>query len=225
MTSPPQDPLVSVDSDLEMLLDEARCDLERPHRMFEENDIQRVLLMLGTSRNCAAYQSYRDEARSLAAAVSAWSAKQQSQEKIWVCSGGKGGLMSAVSEGVATEGEHALGFGFANSGHPTNHNQHEQFTHLFSELGLRDFWLYHRAVAIVAFPGGLGTLAELFDALLHMQLGMRSKVPVFLYGSKFWRAALNTASLLEHGVASKEDLEAIRFCDTVEDVLKEFLEE
>lgn len=193
-------------------------DVEEPSRIFEGNNIQRVALFLGTSRNNAVLDEHRKAANSLAAQIAAWSASQPPERKLWVCSGGKDGIMGAVSEGVARNGEKSLGFGFSLPGRPANNCQHEDFTHLFSDVGLRDFWLFYKAEVIIAFPGGLGTLAELFDALLYMQIGLRKKVPIFLYGSKFWNSVMNTAMLVEHGLVSDNDLEQLRLCDNIDEI-------
>lgn len=201
------------------LVDSARRDVEIPHGIFSAHNIQRVVLFLGTSRDCLAYREHQESAKKLAARVAAWSSKQPAQRKLWVCSGGKEGIMGAASEGAVSEGGHALGFGYSLPGRPPNHYQDEKFTHQFSALGLRDYWLFSRAEAIVVFPGGLGTLMELFDALLHMQIGVRKKVPVFLFGSAFWRKVIDTDALLEQGVVSQHELEQIRYSDDIEDVV------
>jgi len=64
---------------------------------------------------------------------------------------------------------------------------------------------------------------ELFDALLHMQIGLRKHVPVYLFGSAFWRKAFDTEMLLEQGVVSRRDLSQLRYCDDAEELLKSVL--
>jgi predicted Rossmann-fold nucleotide-binding protein len=214
---------VGGEENLSRLIDVARRDLEVPHGIFMRNDIHRVVLFLGTSRDCPAFHAYRKPARDLAARIASWSSDQAPARKLWVCSGGKEGIMGEISEGVVSRGGQALGFGYALSGRPPNHHQHEKYTHLFSELGLRGYWLFSRAEAIVAFPGGLGTLMELFDALLHMQVGLRKQVPVFLFGSDFRRKAFDAEALLEQGVVSRHELAQLRYCDDAGEVLESVL--
>lgn len=205
------------------LLDAARHDIEVPHEIFTRNEIHRVVLILGTSRDCPVFRQHREAARELAARVASWSADQSQERKLWVCSGGKEGIMGAASEGAVSRGAQALGFGYTLPGRPPNHNQHEEYTHQFSALGLRDYWLFSRAEAIVAFPGGLGTLMELFDALLHMQIGLRERVPVFLYDSAFWRKVIDLDTLVEQGVVSKLEIEQVRFSDDLDEVTSTIL--
>lgn len=205
------------------LLEDAHRDIEVPHTIFKRNEIHRVVLILGTSRDCSAFREHRESARELAARVSSWSSAQPPERKLWICSGGKEGIMGAASEGADSQGGHALGFGFSLLGRPPNHHQHEQFTHQFSALGLRDYWLFSRAEAIVVFPGGLGTLMELFDALLHMQIGLREKVPVFLFDSAFWRKVIDLDTLVEQGVVSKVEIEQLRFSDDLDEAVNTIL--
>lgn len=208
---------------LDSLVDAARRDVEVPHGIFSLHEIHRVALFLGTSRDCPAFREHRESARELAARVASWSSEQPPERKLWICSGGKEGIMGAASEGAVSQGGHALGFGFSLPGRPPNHHQHEQFTHQFSALGLRDYWLFSRAEAIVVFPGGLGTLMELFDALLHMQIGVRKQVPVFLFGSTFWRKVIDTDALLEQGVVSQHELAQLIYSDDLEEVVRTLL--
>lgn len=209
---------------LDKLVNAARRDVEIPHEIFSLNEIHRVALFLGTSRDCQAFHEHRESARELAARIVSWSSEQPPERKLWVCSGGKEGIMGAASEGAVSQGGHALGLGFSLPGHPPNHHQQKQFTHQFSALGLRDYWLFSRAEAIVVFPGGLGTLMELFDALLHMQIGVRKQVPVFLFGSDFWRKVINIEALLEQGVVSQHELAQLRYCDDIEEPLRQLTE-
>lgn len=215
----------TVSYDPRRLLNAATHDIEKPAEIFERHQIRRVALVLGSSRETPLVQRYRDDAYQLAERIAAWSAVQVEERKLWLCSGGKGGIMSAVSEGAASVGARSLGFGFALPGRPPNHWQEDSVTHLFSELGLRDFWLFHRSVAVIAFPGGLGTLMELFDALLHMQVGMRKQIPIFLYGSEFWKRALDLNIFVEGGLISSHEISQITICDSPDDVLRNLLEE
>lgn len=208
---------------LDRLIETVRRDVEVPYGIFSLHEIHRVVLFLGTSRDCPAFHKYRKSAWEMAARVASWSSEQPPERKLWVCSGGKEGIMGAASEGAASQGGHAIGFGFSLPGRPPNNHQHEQFTHQFSALGLRDYWLFSRAEAIVVFPGGLGTLMELFDALLHMQIGVRKQVPVFLFGSTFWRKVIDTDALLAQGVVSEHEIAQLRYSDNLEEVVRTLL--
>jgi len=70
-----------------------------------------------------------------------------------------------------------------------------------------------RARALVAFPGGFGTLDELFEVLTLVQTGKTRAVPVILFDTQFWQRLINFDLLLEEGAISPEDLKRFRYCD------------
>jgi uncharacterized protein (TIGR00730 family) len=80
---------------------------------------------------------------------------------------------------------------------------------------MRKFWFAYLAKALVAFPGGFGTLDEVMEILTLAQTRkLESKIQILLYGSEFWKEILNFDALVKHGVISKEDLNLFRFADT-----------
>jgi predicted Rossmann-fold nucleotide-binding protein len=76
-----------------------------------------------------------------------------------------------------------------------------------------------RAKAICVFPGGFGTLDETFEALTLIQTGRMQRVPVLLFGRKFWESIINWDALSEAGTISAEDLELFRFVETAEEAI------
>jgi predicted Rossmann-fold nucleotide-binding protein len=76
-----------------------------------------------------------------------------------------------------------------------------------------------RARALVFFPGGYGTLDELFEALTLLQTGRIKPLPVLLFGESFWRRIIDFDGLVEIGVISPEDLDLIRFVESAEEAL------
>ena len=75
-----------------------------------------------------------------------------------------------------------------------------------------------RARAMVAFPGGFGTMDELFETLTLIQTGKISPIPILLFGEEFWRKIINFEAMVEAGVISKGDLELFSYVETAEDV-------
>ena len=74
-----------------------------------------------------------------------------------------------------------------------------------------------RAKAVAAFPGGFGTLDELFESLTLMQTGRMKRMPILLFGREFWSRIINFEALAEEGVISPEDVKMVTFVDTAED--------
>jgi len=91
----------------------------------------------------------------------------------------------------------------------------------FHYFFMRKFWFVYLAKALVIFPGGFGTLDELFEVLTLMQTGkVLKKMPIVIYGSEYWNQVLNFDAMVEYGVISKADRELLHFCDTVDEAFE-----
>ena len=90
----------------------------------------------------------------------------------------------------------------------------------FRYFGLRKMHFLLRAGALVIFPGGFGTLDELFDALTLRQTNRMQKIPIILYGRDFWNRVINVEVLADEGTISDRDLELIQYADSPERVLE-----
>jgi len=86
---------------------------------------------------------------------------------------------------------------------------------------MRKFWFLYLAKAMVVWPGGVGTLDEVMEALTLIQTKkLRKKIPIVLFDSHFWNKVVNWDFLVEKGVISKSDLDLFHISDTVEDAYK-----
>ncbi|HVZ72896.1 MAG TPA: TIGR00730 family Rossman fold protein [Polyangia bacterium] len=159
---------------------------------------------------------YYREARELARLVTEWSRSlPAAAHRFIVCSGGGGGIMEAANRGAADAGGRTIGF---NIGLP-----HEQRPNAFvtPELSfefhyffMRKLWFAHLARAMVVFPGGFGTLDELFEFLMLSQTGkLERRVPILLYGSSYWREVVNFDALVRQGVIAESDLALFEWVD------------
>jgi len=90
----------------------------------------------------------------------------------------------------------------------------------FHYFALRKMHFMMRAKALVAFPGGFGTLDELFEVLTLVQTRKAKPVPILLYGSDYWKRMFNTSLLVEEGTINEEDLLLIHYVDTPQDAWK-----
>ena len=83
---------------------------------------------------------------------------------------------------------------------------------------MRKFWFIYLAKALVLFPGGFGTLDELFEILTLVQTRkMRKRVPIILFGSKFWNEIINFDALIRYGTISPEDIDLFHLTDSLDD--------
>ena len=133
-----------------------------------------------------------------------------------VATGGGGGIMEAANRGAADVGAPSIGFNIQLpfKPRPIPYTTRE-LTLQFHYFTLRHMHLAQRASALVAFPGGLDTLDELFDVLIQTRKAPR--VPVICFGSDYWRRLINFDVFLEEKMISSEDMELIHFADDAEE--------
>lgn len=129
--------------------------------------------------------------------------------------------MEAANRGAADAGGRSVGLniGLPHEQEPnsyTSSNLSFEFHYFF----MRKLWFAHLARAIVVFPGGFGTLDELFEILTLAQTGkLARRIFVVLYGSEYWRETVNFDALLRHGTISGDDLRLFRFADSPPEAL------
>jgi uncharacterized protein (TIGR00730 family) len=163
---------------------------------------------------------YYDDARALAHLLTDWSKGLQLQSRRFiVCSGGGPGIMEAANRGASEASGISIGLGISLP------NEVSANRFITRELGfefhyffMRKFWFFYLAKALVVFPGGFGTLDELFELLTLIQTGKtEKKMPVVLYGKEFWNEVLNFDALVRWGTISPQDLSLFRICSTPEE--------
>jgi uncharacterized protein (TIGR00730 family) len=160
-------------------------------------------------------QYYKD-ARELARLVTEWSQQfNESTYRFVVCSGGGPGIMEAANRGAADGGGKTIGL---NIGLPFEQFPNEYITpelsFEFHYFFMRKFWFAYPAKALVVFPGGFGTMDEMFEILTLVQTQkLAKKITVLLYGSAYWKEILNFSALVKWGVISESDLNLFQYAD------------
>jgi len=159
---------------------------------------------------------YYREARELARLVTEWSKSlPPGANRFIVCSGGGGGIMEAANRGASEAGGRTIGLNISLP-HEQRPNPYitRELSFEFHYFFMRKLWFSHLARALVAFPGGFGTLDELMGALTLAQTGkLERRIIVLLYGSTYWKEILNFDALVRHGTISREDVELFRYVD------------
>lgn len=168
--------------------------------------------------------NYYDEAREFARLVS--SACQINGECDFVITtGGGSGIMEAGNRGAFDVGAKSIGL---NITLPAEQQPNPYITpelcFQFHYFALRKMHFLLRAKALVIFPGGFGTLDEFFDAITLRQTGRLQAIPVIMYGSQYWRQAINLEFLADEGVIADEHLELIRYADTPQEAWDQICE-
>ena len=163
---------------------------------------------------------YYDHAMNLSCELTRWSKSlKDKQRRFLVCSGGGPGIMEAANKGARKAGGASIGLGislpFEQSLNPyITRNLQFEFHYFF----VRKYWFIYLAKALVVFPGGFGTMDELFETLTLIQTHkVQKKVPIVLFGSEFWNGILNFDTFVEWGVISPKDVNLFRILDSVEE--------
>ncbi len=173
-------------------------------------DPARVLQARQAVRNAERYE----QARQFARIVATDSLKQAPQERLYICTGGGPGIMEAANRGAHEMGALTVGLNialpFEQSG---NRFVSPELNFKFHYFALRKMHFMMRAKALVAFPGGFGTLDELFEVLTLVQTGKAKPVPIVLFGTDFWKKTINFDALVEFGTISAKDLNLFHYTD------------
>ena len=157
---------------------------------------------------------YYDQAREFARLVAEYSQSRPSAERLYICTGGGPGIMEAANRGAHEAGAPNIGLNITLP-HEQSCNRYitPELAFKFHYFALRKMHFMMRAKALIVFPGGFGTLDELFEVLTLVQTGKVKPVPVVLFGSAYWKRLLHLDVLIEEGTISPEDLELFNYTD------------
>ena len=157
---------------------------------------------------------YYDQARQFARLVAEHSNRQPQANRIYICTGGGPGIMEAANRGAHDAGALNIGLNITLP-HEQGGNRFitPSLSYKFHYFALRKMHFMMRAKALVAFPGGFGTLDELFEVLTLVQTGKTKPVPIILFGTQFWKRLINLDFLVEEGTISPENLDLFRYTD------------
>ena len=177
-------------------------------------DTQALALAERAVRTSRYYQASRDFAR----IVATYSLRQPQEEKLFICTGGGPGVMEAANRGAADVDVPSVGLNIALP-HEQSANPYvtPELTFKFHYFALRKMHFLMRARALVAFPGGFGTLDELFEVLTMVQTRKARPVPIVLFGRDYWSRLLNLDMLVDEGAIAPEDLALYQVVDTPEE--------
>ncbi len=157
---------------------------------------------------------YYDEARKLGHLISSNTGK----DKLVVITGGGPGIMEAANRGAHEAGTPSIGMNITLP-HEQAPNPYitPDLNFQFHYFAIRKMHLLMRAKSLVAFPGGFGTLDELFETLTLIQTHKVQRIPVLLFGQSFWERVINFNALVEEGTISADDLDLLIYVETAEE--------
>jgi uncharacterized protein (TIGR00730 family) len=163
---------------------------------------------------------YYEDTRELASRMTNWSKELQGGDRRYVvCTGGGPGIMEAANRG-ASEAK-GLNIGLSISipiDEYLNPYVTRELAFEFHYFFMRKFWFAYMAKAVVAMPGGFGTLDELFEFLTLIQtLKMKKRLPIILFGTKFWDEVINFKTLENYELISPENIDLFFHTDSVDE--------
>jgi hypothetical protein len=171
-------------------------------------------------RNIAANSKYYEEARRLSCFISQAS-KSSNDFKFVVVTGGGPGIMEAANRGAIDAGGESIGLNIVL---PFEQKPNEYITpelcFQFHYFAIRKMHFLIRAKALVVFPGGFGTLDELFETLTLIQTKKIKPIPVLIFGKDFWDRVINFNAMVEEGVISPEDIDLFQYVETADEAFE-----
>jgi len=180
----------------------------------KNKDDPQLSIKVAAARKALKNSRYYNEARKLGHLVSINTGK----DKLVVVTGGGPGIMEAANRGAHEAGMPSIGMNITLP-HEQDPNPYvtPDLNFQFHYFAVRKMHLLMRAKSLVAFPGGFGTLDELFETLTLIQTRKVQPIPVLLFGQAFWERIVNFEALVEEGTISPEDLDLFVFVDTAEE--------
>ncbi len=206
-----------------------------PMKRLNEWKVNNTILFLGSSKanleeKDSPLTKYYWEAEELSCNLVKWAIKLKPKGKNFViCTGGGPGIMEAANRGACRAGGKSIGMNISLPEEQyLNRYISPELSFVFHYFFMRKFWLVYRAKAVVAFPGGYGTLDEVFETLTLVQTNKisRDHLVILLYGEEYWRKIINFEELLKYKTIAAEDLKLFYYCSTPKEafsILKEKL--
>jgi uncharacterized protein (TIGR00730 family) len=179
---------------------------------------------LKRSRKALEWSRYYEDARELAKRLTKWSMALEAQRhRFVVCSGGGPGIMEAANRGAKEAGGKSVGLNIRLPFEQApNRYITKDLVFNFHYFFMRKFWFAYLAKALVIFPGGFGTIDEMFEILTLAQTRKLSKkLLVVFYGSEYWNQVLHLEPLAEWGAINEDDLKLLCRVDSVDEALTE----
>jgi len=192
-----------------------------PLQRMTELKVNSTVLFVGSARaqpkeKDSFLYKYYWEAEELAYKLAKWAIKLKPKGKNFViCTGGGPGIMEAANRGAARAGGKSIGMNISLP-HEQEPNPYisKELSFLFHYFFMRKFWLVYLAKAIIAFPGGYGTIDELFETLTLVQTKKMNKrsLLICLYGEEYWREVIDFEALIKYKAIAPEDADIFSYC-------------
>ena len=191
---------------------------EKARKTLEAAQSSGVVIDIKRAEALVRNAHFYEQARAFGHLIAQYSANKHNPNKLFICTGGGPGIMEAANRGASEAGGISVGLNIALP-HEQTPNPYitPELSFKFHYFALRKMHFMMRAKALVAFPGGFGTMDELFETLTLVQCKKAKPVPIVLFGTDYWKKVFHPEMMMEEGVIAEEDLQLFRFVDSVED--------
>lgn len=187
-------------------------DAKKDKSKYGKDNFEKALKALEMSQ-------YYEDAVELSKRLTEWSMSLPTTGKrFMICSGGGPGVMEAANKGAYLAGGHSIGLNISIPFEQfVNKYVDPELAFEFHYFFMRKLWFMYLAKALIAFPGGFGTMDEMMEVLTLIQTKKVTKpIKIILFGESYWREILNLDALMEHGMISKNDLKLFEFASSVD---------
>jgi hypothetical protein len=162
---------------------------------------------------------YYEDAVELSKRLTHWSMNLGTHSnRFIICTGGGPGIMEAANKGAKSAGGLSVGLNISIPFEQfVNKYVTKDLSFEFHYFFMRKFWFAYLAKCLVVFPGGFGTMDEMFEILTLLQTGkIKKKLLLVVYDERFWKKIINLEGLIDHGVINREDMDNLSFCNNVD---------
>ena len=185
-------------------------------------------LKITAARSIVQMSRYYEHARELSRRITEWAMTLGTDPRRFVvCSGGGPGIMEAANRGAAEAGGRSIGLSIQLP-HEQRPNPYisPELNFCFHYFFMRKLWFAQMAKALIVFPGGFGTMDELWEMLTLMQTGkLSSRHLILIYGREYWDKVLNWRHMVHSGTISQSEYEVLQFADTVDEAFERVRDE
>ena len=194
-----------------------------PLSAIQRNNVKDTIVFFGSARiqdnQNSEINKYYQKAKKLSFKLTKWNINNYDSNRYVITSGAGPGIMSAANQGAKEAGGKSIGLGISIPFEQTNNKWITKgLNFVFHYFFMRKFWFIYLTKGIVVWPGGLGTLDELFEILTLLQTKkITRKIPIILFGKDFWEGLIDWNRLVSNNLITKSDLDLFVVVDSVEE--------
>lgn len=203
-------------------LELTQADLNK-FRTIDPKKSEKLAQQLRVAQHAVQMSRYYEDAVELSRKITEWTMSLKTfSNRFIICTGGGPGIMEAANKGAKLAGGPSIGLNISIPFEQfVNEYVSPDLSFEFHYFFMRKFWFAYLAKALIIFPGGFGTMDELFEILTLIQTEkIKKKLAIIIYDEKYWKQVINFEALADFGVIGADDIKLMNFCNTVDNAFK-----